>query len=247
MDELAARAERHAALSDRTRLRVVDLLAVGDRTPRDLQAELGISSNLVAHHLGVLERVRIVQRRRSDADRRRTYVQLVPERLPVVAGPVPDWEGSDGVVFVCTANSARSQLAAALWNDHVADDPGTPGATSAGTHPGDRVDPGAVQAARRRGLRLADRPVGLDELGLVSPSRLVVTVCDSAHEELARTGALADVRELHWSVPDPVPLGTAAAFDDAASELLRRIRSLTPPRPHVVPDLSAQSHAGDPT
>jgi protein-tyrosine-phosphatase len=58
---------------------------------------------------------------------------------------------------------------------------------------------------------------------------LVVTVCDAAHEELAAgavTGSL-EGSTLHWSVPDPVPLG-GDAFETAVDELERRIHRLRP-------------------
>jgi protein-tyrosine-phosphatase len=118
-------------------------------------------------------------------------------------------------LFVCSANSARSQLAAALWRDAT----GVP-ALSAGTHPAERVHPGAVAAARRAGLDLADSiPHDLATLGELPA--LVVTVCDRAHEELD-----PDDTWLHWSIPDPVPLGTTAGFDRALTELRRRITTI---------------------
>jgi protein-tyrosine-phosphatase len=118
-------------------------------------------------------------------------------------------------LFVCTANSARSQLAAALW----ARTTGAP-AISAGTHPAERVHPGAVAAGRRAGLDLSDAvPRWLDDLE--NRPALVVTVCDRAHEELP-----PDPDRLHWSVPDPVPVGSPASFDAAVAELDKRIRAL---------------------
>jgi ArsR family transcriptional regulator, arsenate/arsenite/antimonite-responsive transcriptional repressor / arsenate reductase (thioredoxin) len=96
------------------------------------------------------------------------------------------------VLFVCSHNSARSQLAAALWTARTG---GV--ATSAGTHPADRVHPGAVAAATRAGLDLSDaepRMLDADE-----QADLVVTVCDQAHEELD-----PDPGWWHWSLPDPV-------------------------------------------
>ena len=50
---------------------------------------------------------------------------------------------------------------------------------------------------------------------------MVVTVCDKAHEETDRSDSW-----LHWSVPDPVPVGTGAAFDAALCELRSRIESV---------------------
>ena len=96
-------------------------------------------------------------------------------------------------LFVCTHNSARSQLAAALWKV-LAHAP----AESAGTHPSARVHPGAVLAGRRAGLDLADaapRPLADVTIG----DQLVVTVCDRAHEELDPAPTW-----LHWSIDDPV-------------------------------------------
>lgn len=53
---LQRRAERHAALGDTARLRIVDLLALGDRSVGQIRAELGIPGNLLSHHLAVLSR-----------------------------------------------------------------------------------------------------------------------------------------------------------------------------------------------
>jgi len=72
---------------------------------------LAMPSNLLAHHLRVLEQAGVITRRRSEGDRRRTYLRLVPVTLDSLAAP-PRPERR--VLFVCTANSARSHLAAAL-------------------------------------------------------------------------------------------------------------------------------------
>jgi protein-tyrosine-phosphatase len=116
---------------------------------------------------------------------------------------------------VCTHNSARSQLAAALWTqltDQAAD--------SAGTHPADRVHPGAITAGRRANLDLTRaQPKSLGDLRRVPA--LVVTVCDRAHEELD-----VDPLWLHWSVPDPLANPTKAAFDATVAELRSRITAL---------------------
>jgi protein-tyrosine-phosphatase len=120
------------------------------------------------------------------------------------------------VVFVCTANSARSHLAAALWR-RASPVP----AVSAGTRPAERIHPGAVDAAGRHRLRLPRlRPRHVSDV--LHDGDLVVTVCDLAHEEL---GARAAV---HWSVPDPVPAGDPGSFDAALTELDRRVTRLAP-------------------
>jgi protein-tyrosine-phosphatase/DNA-binding transcriptional ArsR family regulator len=213
-DALRARAARHAALADPTRLRIVDLLTLGDFSPTELQAELGMSSNLLSHHLRALEEAGLATRHRSEADRRRSYLRLAAGALEgLVPGVV---HHADKVLFICTRNSARSQLAAALWRQ-VSDIP----TASAGTHPADRIARGAIEAARRHGLDLPDRPPSrVDRPAL--EGGLVVTVCDNAHEELAGGG------DVHWSVPDPLRLGTDEAFEEAFEDLALRIGGLVP-------------------
>ena len=132
------------------------------------------------------------------------------------------------VVFVCTHNSARSQLAAALWNDTSA----VP-ATSAGTHPAPAVHPGAVAAAHRHRIR-ADPRRAAARRRRADPDagayELVVTVCDAAHEELAAARQLPDpvVDRLHWSIPDPARTGEDSAFDRVVTDLADRIARVAP-------------------
>jgi protein-tyrosine-phosphatase len=212
--ELARRVAVHAALADPARLRITDALADADLSPSELAAMLAVPSNLLAHHLGVLEQAGIIARRRSEGDRRRTYLRLRPSTLNQLSS-----QGSRAarrVLFVCTANSARSHLAAALWRQAS----GIP-AVSAGTRPAAAIDPGAIDAARRHHLPLRRlRPRHISEIR--HDGDLIVTVCDLAHEEL---GALALV---HWSVPNPVPAGDPATFDAALAELADRVERLAP-------------------
>src|SRR4051812_20218709 len=139
------RARIHAALGDPARLAIVDTLVAGDAAPGELGAALDLPTNLVAHHLKVLEDAGLVVRTRSEGDRRRTYVRLEPDALAAIATPA--LIDAKRVVFVCTQNSARSQLAAAIWSrrSHVP-------AVSAGTEPAERVHPRAMKVARRHGL-----------------------------------------------------------------------------------------------
>ena len=210
----AARARVHAALADPHRLALVDALVLGDRTPRELGELVGAPPNLLAHHLNVLEDAGLVERRVSAGDRRRRYVVLRPDRLQalVPAQGLP----SGPVLFVCTHNSARSQIAAALWRDRTGG-----AADSAGTEPAPRVHPAAVRAARRLGVDLAGMiPKGYEAVGAVPV--LVVSVCDRARE----TGDPFDGPRLHWSVPDPVAGGGQAAFTAAFAEIARRVERL---------------------
>lgn len=213
-NDIEGRARRHAALAEPARLTIVDRLSLSDLSPTELQQPLGLSSNLLAHHLRVLEEAGIIERRRSEGDARRTYVRLVPGALD---GLVPRTHTTAArVVFVCTANSARSQLAAALWR--LASDVPT---TSAGTRPADHIAPGALAAAERHGIRLlATSPHALDDV--LGDGDFVITVCDTAHEDLT------PLPTLHWSVPDPVRSGTDDAFEVAVADLTRRVGDLAP-------------------
>ena len=211
---LARRAAVHAALADPARLAITDTLLAGDASPSELAGMLAMPSNLLAHHLHVLEQAGVITRRRSEGDRRRIYLRLVPGALDSVAAPPT--RTARRVLFVCTANSARSHLAAALWRRAS-----TIPAASAGTHPGSAIDPGAIAAARRHRLplpRLRPRHIG----EVQHQDDLVVTVCDMAREELGGQAAV------HWSVPDPVPVGDPASFDAAVADLSDRVGRLAP-------------------
>jgi ArsR family transcriptional regulator, arsenate/arsenite/antimonite-responsive transcriptional repressor / arsenate reductase (thioredoxin) len=211
---LARRAAVHAALADPARLQITDTLRAGDASPSELAAMLAMPSNLLAHHLRVLEQAGVITRRRSEGDHRRTYLRLIPGALDSLAAHPA--RAARRVLFVCTANSARSHLAAALWR-RASKVP----AVSAGTHPAAAIDPGAIAAAHRHNLRLPRvRPRHLSDVH--DDGDLVVTVCDLAHEELDRLAVV------HWSVPDPVPAGDPASFDAALAQLADRVDRFAP-------------------
>lgn len=215
-ERLAERAALHAALGDAYRLGIVDELMLSDRAPSELGSILGIDSNLLAHHLAVLENLNLVERVTSQGDRRRRYVKLVPTTIASlgIGGVVRVGR----VVFVCTENAARSQLAAALWNYRKVG----VAAVSGGTAPAKKVHPGTIRAVSRRGLTLQGaRPAPIPE---VKPTDLVVTVCDKAHEMLSTRGTPAHI---HWSVSDPLVSGDQRAFDQALEVLDRRVERLS--------------------
>ena len=212
---LVERAAVHAALGDSGRLAIVDALVLGEASPSELQRLLDMPSNLLAHHVRVLERAGVVTRHRSEGDRRRSYLRLSPGSLEALRPTVV--REAVRVVFVCTENSARSQLATAIWAET-----GTVSATSAGTHPAPAVHPEAIAAAGRHRLPLTPTtPRHVQDV--LRPDDVVITVCDAAHEEL---GPGPD--RMHWSIPDPARSGDAAAFDRAIDELTDRIGRLAP-------------------
>lgn len=223
-----ARVAIHAALADPHRLAIVDELSWSDRSPSSLASAVGVGSNLLAHHLAILERAGVVERSTSAGDARRRYVRLVPEAMAILTRPAADFFASH-VLFVCTANSARSQLAAAVWNARHE----VP-ATSAGTDPAPAVRPEAVRAAARAGHDLSSaRTRSIADVA--DDPDLVITVCDVASESL---GALsADATLLHWSIADPAIVDTSDAFDAALRAVTARIDALAP---HVRPSRRAR-------
>ncbi len=212
------RAEVHAALGDERRLAIVDALALGDLTPGRLAQVVDAPSNLVAHHLAVLEDAGVVERRRSEADARSTFVTLRLDN-PLVAATTDTTllAPPQRVLFVCSHNSARSQMAASAFAE-VAHLP----AASAGTEPAARINPLAAQAMARHGLApLAATPTHVSDV--LRQGDLVISVCDSARRDLERAGGAP---ALHWSIPDPASRRSAREFDGAMTEVLARATSL---------------------
>jgi protein-tyrosine-phosphatase len=208
--DLRLRAAGHAALSDVGRLRVVDALGEGDLSPRDLAARLGMSSNLLAHHLKVLQAAGLIRRTPSESDGRRTYVRLLPDALGSLSGHRVPALPEQRLVFVCSGNSARSQLAAAVWVDRTGR-----AAASAGTRPVEAIHPKARSVARGHGLALlADRPHGTAEV--LQGTDAIITVCDAADREIT-------TMHRHWSIPDPDRVGSAAAFERALADIIERV------------------------
>lgn len=210
--ELADRAKAYAALGDESRLAIVELLAHGDLAPSELGTELGLPTNLMAHHLQLLEAAGLIARRRSEGDGRRSYVQRTAacDRL---LGAGPSLPRPQRVAFVCAQNSARSQLAEAYWR-RISDIP----VVSAGMHPAARVHPRALSIGRRHGLDLATARPKL-ATDVLDGEELVIAVCDRAYEELG-------TRPLHWSVPDPARADSDAAFERAFTDLTARVDQL---------------------
>jgi protein-tyrosine-phosphatase len=212
--DLDQRSAVHAALGDRHRLAMVDELLVGDRTFQELAQGSGLPGNLAAHHLDVLEAAGLIERRVSDGDRRRRYISLRAERLEGLLPLPPVTEGP--VLFVCTHNSARSQFAAARWQQRT----GRP-ADRAGPAPAGSGHPKAVTAARAFGLDLREAvPKGYEAVER-SPD-LVISVCDRAHE----AGVPFAAPSAHWSIPDPVRDGRYRAFRSAFASIAERIERL---------------------
>jgi arsenate reductase len=122
------------------------------------------------------------------------------------------------VLFLCTHNSSRSQMAEGLLRARGGD---RYAAFSAGTHPRS-VHPLAIQVMREIGIDISEaaghRAKSLDEFVAQPPMDLVVTVCDDATEECPYFPGAR--RQKHWGFPDP------SAVDGSDEERLAVFRSV---------------------
>ena len=129
------------------------------------------------------------------------------------------------VLFLCTGNSARSQMAEAILR-HLAK--GAVEVESAGSDPRARIHPEAREAVRRLfGLEMTgQRPKSMNDF-VSEKFDFVITVCDRAAEACPNFPGAPEV--ICWSLPDPAEAaGTGEerrrAFEDSARDLMQRIR-----------------------
>jgi protein-tyrosine-phosphatase/DNA-binding transcriptional ArsR family regulator len=216
-------------------------LAGSDLRVRELSARLNAPQNLVSYHLGRLRSAKLVKMRRSSADGRDAYYSVDLARCRdllaesgaalhpgLTPGHVPQPTSVDtapSVLFACTGNSARSQMAEALFSRAV----GIPVRTvSAGSHP-KPLHANAVRVLGHRGIDISGwTSKSLDEF---SASRFdyVVTLCDKVREVCPEFPG--NPRVIHWSLADPAAEGqtdadTYPAFEQLAQELDTRISFL---------------------
>ena len=231
-------------LSDPGRWALLKELAASDRRVGELVAAVGRPQNLVSYHLAELRRAGLVSGRRSSADGRDTYyrVDLAGCRDLLAGagralhpglglGPAPPDSIRTGggrrpvVLFLCTGNSARSQMAEALVERRSA---GSVRARSAGSHP-KPLHPNAVAVMAERGIDIAGRRS--KHLSGFARTRFdrVITLCDRVREVCPEFPGPAPAA--HWSMPDPAAegdsdAGTYPAFVRTAEELEARIEFL---------------------
>jgi arsenate reductase len=123
------------------------------------------------------------------------------------------------VLFLCTHNSSRSQMAEGLLRARGG---GRYVVFSAGTHPR-AVHPLAIRAMAELGIDIGEsaghRAKGIEEFADQPPMDLVVTVCDEAAEECPFFPRAR--RQEHWGFPDP---SAATGTEEERLAVFRRVR-----------------------
>ena len=220
------------------RWRLLTELARSDRSVRELTDAVGEPQNLVSYHLGKLRAGGLVTMRRSSADRRDAYYTVDLARCGGLlaevgaalhpglrlAPPAPP-PGHGSVLFLCTGNSARSQLAEALLHHATG---GAVQAFSAGSHP-KTLHPNAVRVMRGYGIDISGHRTKHLERYLGRSFSAVVTLCDKVREVCPEFPGQPE--RIHWSIADPATAGatdeeTYPAFRATAAELATRNRFL---------------------
>lgn len=222
------------------RWRLLSELARSDRRVRELMALTGQPQNLVSYHLGRLRAGGLVTARRSSADGRDAYYSIslarcgellaetgaaLPPGLRLARPATEPARIRAQVLFLCTGNSARSQMAQAICEQMsqvmVA-------AASAGSHP-KPLHPNAVRVMREHGIDISSRQPR--HVSALAGQRFgyVISLCDRVREVCPDFAGLPQV--IHWSIPDPAASGgtgeeTYPAFLALAAELETRIRFL---------------------
>ena len=230
-------------LSDPLRWQLVVELGRSDRRVGELVQLVGKPQNLVSYHLAELRHARIVSARRSSADGRDVYYRadlfrcrdLLGEAglslhpglslAPTAPDDVEPRPTRPRLLFLCTGNSARSQIAEALVERRSA---GTVEARSAGSHP-KALHPNAVRVMAERGVDISGRPT--KSLTRFARNRFdrVITLCDKVREICPEFPGVPIAT--HWSIADPAAAGdsdkaTYPAFQRVADEIESRVALL---------------------
>ena len=222
------------------RWRLLSELARSDRRVGELCGLAGRGQSLVSYHLRRLRDGGLVRMRRSAADGRDTYYVLDLARCgellssagvslhpglaatPRIGAVREPGATSARVLFLCTGNSSRSQIAEALVERLSG---GAMSAASAGSHP-KPLHPNAVRVMRERGIDLAGRRS--KHLGEFAAQRFdyVISLCDRVREVCPEFPG--EPRLIHWSIPDPArepgsDEETLPGFERTATELCIRV------------------------
>jgi ArsR family transcriptional regulator, arsenate/arsenite/antimonite-responsive transcriptional repressor / arsenate reductase (thioredoxin) len=228
------------------RWNVLTSLARSDYRVQDLVERLSLPQNLVSYHLRQLREGQLVTERRSAADERTVFYHLDLERFqalylaagemlhPVVtaaltaplAQDLPNNQTPLRVLFLCTENSARSQMAEALLRQLSH---GSVQAFSAGSQPAAELHPLARRCMERLGIDMSRAVPKHFEVFQGRHFDAIITVCDRVLETCPTFPD--DPERIHWSFLDPATVqGSEAeqlrAFEQTSLQLTTRIRFL---------------------
>lgn len=133
------------------------------------------------------------------------------------------------VLFVCTGNSCRSQIAEGLLRDRAGDKFEV---YSAGSHPS-RVHPMAIRVMKEWGIDISGHTSDPIDFYLDKGIDLVITVCDDANQVCPQFPG--DVKRDHWSIRDPFSGWDASneyldSFRDTRETLIGRISEFIGPK-----------------
>jgi protein-tyrosine-phosphatase/DNA-binding transcriptional ArsR family regulator len=228
-------------LDNKLRWHLVSALSKGDFNVSELQNLVKSSQNLVSYHLGKLKSSKLVNETQSIADGRETYYSLNLRLLQSLffsladdIHPALSQSKEDGkkknerparVLFVCTHNSARSQMAEGLLRANGGE---FVEVFSAGTEPS-HIHPLAIQAMEKLKVDISQqRSKDISEF-INQKFDYVITVCDRAKESCPIFPGAPE--QIHWSFPDPSEVEgdevkKAKAFYDTALGVSQRINFL---------------------
>lgn len=219
---------------------LVKSLTESDYRVNELVSHVGQPVNLVSYHLKKLRDDALVTARRSEADRRDTYYSLELDHLRDLYWAVgadlhpaltPDQNTAPAaqktlhqpvsVLFVCTHNSARSQMAEGLMQ-HLSD--GQVNVHSAGSYP-TGVHPEAIRAMDALDIDIRPQESQHFDDFQGQSFDFVITVCDLAREVCPTFPG--EGKQIHWGFPDPAKVADEtqrqAAFMRTAQRLKSRI------------------------
>ena len=232
MEPLSAPPTVLQLLAEPKRWQLLAALATSDRRVGELCTLLDSPQNLVSYHLRALRDAGLVTARRSSFDGRDTWYRADLGRIgallgeagaaldptlrlaPVPTGPV--W-GKPKVLFLCTGNSSRSQIAEALLEHRSF---GRVAARSAGSDP-KPLHPLAVEVMAARGIDISNKTTKhVRRFSRVRFDR-VITLCDKVREVCP--DLLGEPVTAHWSTADPALERDISAFARTADELEARV------------------------
>lgn len=242
-------------VADPRRWQILRELCRSDRRVHELTDRLHAPQNLVSYHLKALRAAGLISAKRSAADGRDTYYRIDFDRCselwqsaaaalqpglrlePASSARAAPLRAGARVLFLCTGNSSRSQMAEAFLRHRTA---GRVDARSAGSHP-KAVHPDAVRVMAGYGIDISGAAAKHSSRFARSRFDHVITLCDKVREICPEFPGRPETA--HWSVTDPSLEGRTGndsytAFERAAEDIDRRVAVLIAQLAHDQPEVT---------